>query len=82
MIYPELYLGLNYNEKIIFAIAMIVAVYICLIRTRMKNKTQKRKTRQVIYVKQQNENYVRLFANMKEEYLGQRKNILTELNRR
>lgn len=47
MIHEELYLNLNYNQKVIFAIAIVMIVLIISIITRIKNKAKIIKRRQV-----------------------------------
>lgn len=47
MIYEELYLNLNYNQKLMCAIAIIGLVLLIQIIVRIKNKQQKRKNKQV-----------------------------------
>lgn len=48
MIYEELYLNLNYNQKLILAIAIVAIFILVQIIAKMKNKTQKRTSKQVI----------------------------------
>lgn len=47
MAYPELYLNLNYNQKVICAIVIVGLVILVQIIARIKNKTQKRTSKQV-----------------------------------
>lgn len=54
MIHEELYLNLNYNQKVIFAIAILMIVLIISIITRMNNKTKIVKRRQVNRMKTKN----------------------------
>ena len=54
MAHPELYLNLNYNQKVIFAIAILMIVLIISIITRMNNKTKIVKRRQVNRMKTKN----------------------------
>jgi len=54
MIHEELYLSLNYNQKVIFAIAILMIVLIISIITRMNNKTKIVKRRQVNRMKTKN----------------------------
>lgn len=49
MIYEELYLNLNYNQKLMCAIAIIGLVLLIQIVVKIKNKQQKRASKQVIY---------------------------------
>lgn len=49
MAHPELYLILNYNQKVIFAIVMIAIVILVQIVAKMKNKTQKRTRKQITH---------------------------------
>lgn len=49
MIYKELYLNLNYNQKLMCAIAIIGLVLLIQIIVRIKNKQQKKASKQVIY---------------------------------
>lgn len=48
MIYEELYLNLNYNQKLILAIAIVAIFILVQIVARMKNKTKKCKRQQII----------------------------------
>ena len=48
MIYEELYLNLNYNQKLILAIAIVAIFMLVQIVTRIKNKTKKCKRQQTI----------------------------------
>lgn len=79
MIYPELYLNLSYNQKVIFAIGIIIAVLIINIVARMKNKTQKRTRKQITHKVVQIDLYDYLTSKMKQEYIGQKKVIFNEL---
>lgn len=54
MIHEELYLSLNYNQKVIFALAILMIVLIISIITRMNNKTKIVKRRQVNRMKTKN----------------------------
>lgn len=54
MIHEELYLNLNYNQKVIFAIAIVMIVLIISIITRIKNKAKIIKRRQVNRMKTKN----------------------------
>lgn len=54
MIHEELYLNLNYDQKIIFAIAIVMIVLIISIITRIKNKAKIIKRRQVNRMKTKN----------------------------
>lgn len=47
MIHEELYLNLNYNQKLMCAIAIIGLILLVQIIVRIKNKQQKRKNKQV-----------------------------------
>lgn len=49
MAYPELYLNLSYNQKVICAVVIVVLVLILQSIARMKNKTQKKTSKQVTY---------------------------------
>ena len=48
MVHPELYLNLNYNQKIIFSITIIAIVITIQILVRLKNKASKKCNRQII----------------------------------
>lgn len=48
MAHPELYLNLNYNQKVICAVVIVGLVILVQIVTRIKNKQQKRTSKQVI----------------------------------
>lgn len=48
MIHEELYLNLNYNQKLMCAIAIIGLVLLIQIVVRIKNKTKKCKRQQII----------------------------------
>lgn len=71
------------NYMIIFLTAIAVMYYIYWIVTRMKNKTQKRNSRQVICEKQKNTLKVDLDVFIKENYkptfIGEEKNIKADL---
>ena len=47
MAYPELYLNLNYNQKVICAVVIVGLVILVQIIARMKNKQQKKTSKQV-----------------------------------
>ena len=86
MIYKELYLNLNYNQKIIFAIAIIMIVLIISIITKMKNKAKTIKSRQVNNIKTKNNFKIDynefIKANFeKQEFLYENKNRQAELIR-
>lgn len=86
MIHEELYLNLNYNQKVIFAIAIIMIVLIISIITKMKNKTKIIKSRQVNNAKQKNYLKIDCDAFIKEkfknpEYLFENQNRVSELIR-
>lgn len=51
MIYEELYLNLNYNQKLILAIAIVAIFILVQIIAKMKNKAKKCKRQQIIYKK-------------------------------
>ena len=54
MAYPELYLNLNYNQKLILTITIVAIFILVQIIARIKNKQQKKKSKQVIYQKPKN----------------------------
>lgn len=54
MAYPELYLNLNYNQKVICAVVIVGLVILVQIIARIKNKQQKRTSKQIIYKRPKN----------------------------
>lgn len=54
MAYPELYLNLNYNQKVICAVVIVGLVILVQIIARIKNKQQKKESKQVIYKRPKN----------------------------
>lgn len=81
MIYPEIYLNLTYSQKVIFAICIIIAVTICIIITKIKNKTPKRTKRQIIPLTANFDLYEYIIKNKKIEFIGQNKVYKNELKR-
>ena len=86
MAYPELYLNLNYNQKVICAVVIVGLVILVQIIARIKNKQQKRTSKQVTcqrrkntfsidYDKFINENFEKI------TYLYENKNRKSELVR-
>lgn len=86
MIHEELYLNLNYNQKVIFAIAIVMIVLIISIITRMKNKTKKSNRRQITRKKVKHtftidcEEFVKVNFE-KQDYLFENQNRVSELIR-
>ena len=86
MAHPELYLILNDNQKIIFAIAMIAIVILVQIVAKMKNKAQKRTSKQITCQRPKNVFSIDYdeFVNANFEkvtYLYENKNRVAELVR-
>ena len=90
MIYEELYLNLNYNQKLILAIAIVAIFMLVQIVTRIKNKTKKCKRQQTICkkdVKMLNpenfiSNYNKFIAeNTKNMYLYEIKQFKESINK-
>lgn len=86
MIHEELYLSLNYNQKVIFAIAILMIVLIISIITKMNNKNKIVKRRQVNRMK--TENNFKIDYNefikvnfKKQDFLYENKNRTAELIR-
>lgn len=71
MAYPELYLNLNYNQKIIFSITIIAIVIIIQILTKLKNKTQKKCNRQIIYQRPKKTFSARNFISNYDEFISE-----------
>ena len=69
MIYEELYLNLNYNQKLMCAIAIIGLVLLIQIVVRIKNKQQKRTSKQVIYQRPKKVFYPRNFISNYDEFI-------------
>lgn len=86
MIHEELYLSLNYNQKVIFAIAIVMIVLIVSIIARMKNKTKKLNRRQITHKKVRHtftidcEEFVKVNFK-KQDYLFENQNRVSELIR-
>ena len=76
MAYPELYLNLNYDQKVIFAITIIMIVFIISIITKIKNKTRNIKKQQVNHNKTKNtlkidyDTLINIYFK-KQEFLGE-----------
>lgn len=81
MIYPEFYLNLSYNQKLVFAIVLIIAIGIAIIVTKMRNKALKISDNEIIPKKEENENMDVVLKDMKQEFIGQRKSLLQELQK-
>lgn len=81
MIYPEMYLNLTYNQKVIFAICVIIFVSICVILTKMKNKARKTIKKQIIYLKTNLDLFEYIIKDKKIEFIGQNKMYKNELRR-
>lgn len=71
MAHPELYLILNYNQKVIFAIVMIAIVILVQIVAKMKNKTQKRTIKQVICQRPKKVFNARNFISNYDEFIAE-----------
>ena len=86
MAYPEIYPILNYNQKVIFSIAMIAIVILIQIIVKIKNKTKKSNKKQITSKKIKYpltfdcEEFVKINFK-KQEYLFENKNRLSELIR-
>lgn len=76
MAYPELYLNLSYNQKVYFALTIIMIVLIISIITKIKNKTRNNKIQQVNHSKVKNtlkvdyDTVINLYFK-KQEFLGE-----------
>lgn len=84
MAYPELYLILNYNQKVWFAISIIMIVLIISIIVKIKNKAKKNQVKQIRHQQPKNNFKVDYDAFIKtyfkkEEFLGENKNRKAEL---
>lgn len=71
MAHPELYLNLNYNQKIIFSITIISIVIIIQILTKLKNKTRKKCNRQIIYQRPKKTFSARNFISNYDEFISE-----------
>lgn len=83
MAHPELYLNLNYNQKIIFAILLIAAVILIQIIARTKNKAKKTHRKQVnkkITFTVDCEEFMKKYFK-EQEFLYENKNRQAELRR-
>ena len=85
MIYPELYLNLTYNQKVIFAICTILLVIIVSTISKIKNKKQKNKRQQVnhmrIDLRKIVANYDKFIEeNTKNMYLFEKKEFIAKVN--
>lgn len=86
MAYPELYLNLNYNQKVLFAIAIIMIVLTISIITKIKNKTKKYQIRHIRHIQSKNDFridydvFIKTYFE-KEDFLGENKNRKAELVR-
>lgn len=81
MAYPELYLNLNYNQKVMCAIAIIGLVILVQIVTTMKNKTKKVTRKQITHRYAKIDLCRNLVANTQQDFIGERKLIFNELVR-
>lgn len=81
MIYPEIYLNLTYNQKVVFAICVILLVFICVIVTKMKNKTPKRTRQQITPHTINFDLYKFIIENKEVEFIGQNEVYKNELKR-
>ena len=81
MVYEEMYLNLTYNQKVVFAICVIAFVLICIIVTKMKNKTKKTIRQQIIPHTINFDLYKYIVENKEVEFIGQNKVYENEIKR-
>ena len=67
------------NYMILFFTATAILYFICLIIARMQNKTKRRARQQITHKYAKIDLCDYLTANMKQEYIGQKKVIFNEL---
>jgi len=81
MIHPEIYVNLTYNQKVYFAIIILILTGVSIIVTKMKNKPKKVKRQQTICHNIKFDIYEYLMQDFKQEFIGQYKVYKNELKR-
>lgn len=81
MIHPELYLNLNYEQKINVAVIIVTIAIICVIVTKIKNKAKITNRKQVTRPTIQFDLYSFLMQDFNEEFIGKRKAYKNEIKR-
>ena len=79
MAHPELYIPMNYQGKVIFGITLMIIVLSIQIIARIKNKKQKNIKKQITRkcIKIDLNEYI--VANLKQEFIGQKRMFINEL---
>lgn len=71
MAYPELYLNLNYNQKVICAVVIVGLVILVQIIARIKNKQQKRTSKQITCQRSKKVFNARNFISNYDEFIAE-----------